>query len=56
MMMAVKMTVIDGIRYRPEDAASMAQTPPEPEQPKTPAPVAHDAKPATSSGRRTRKR
>ena len=54
--MAVKMTVIDGIRYRPEDAASMAQTPPEPEQPKNPAPVDPDAKPATSSGRRTRKR
>lgn len=55
-MMAVKMTVIDGIRYRPEDAASMAQTQPEPEQPKNPAPVDADAAPATSSGRRTRKR
>lgn len=54
--MAVKMTVIDGIRYRPEDAASMAQTQPEPEQPKNPAPVDPDAKPATSSGHRTRKR
>lgn len=54
--MAVKMTVIDGIRYRPEDAASMAPPQPEPEQPKNPAPVDPDAKPATSSGRRTRKR
>lgn len=55
-MMAVKMTVIDGIRYRPEDAARMVQTQPEPEQPKTTALVDHAAKPATSSGRRTRKR
>ena len=55
-MMAVKMTVIDGIRYRPEDAASMAQTPPELEQPKPTEPVDRDAKPATSSGHRTRKR
>lgn len=54
--MAVKMTVIDGIRYRPEDATSMAQTQPEPEQPKPMEPVDPDAKLAASSGRRTRKR
>ena len=53
--MAVKMTVIDGIRYRIEDAPA-TETKPEPEQPKTTALVDHAAKPATSSGRRTRKR
>lgn len=55
-MMAVEMTVIDGIRYRLEDAPRMTQPQPVTEQPKTPAPVDPDAKPSTSSGRRARKR
>lgn len=55
-MLPVEMTVIDGIRYRPEDAPRMAQPQPASEQPKKPAPVDPDAKPSTSSGRRARKR